>query len=204
MQLIGSYTSPFVRKIRILLEEKGLPFSFLEDIPWNADTRASDFNPLGKVPILIDEDGSTWYDSPVIAEYLEAKHSKKRFIPLNPIAAVQVRQLEALADGVTEAGIAIFLEKKRDLNQQNPGWITRQQGKLSNGLDTLEKTIGERVFLHVDGYSVADIAAGASLGWLDFRLPGLSWREGRPRLAELAERLFAMPAFQSTMPPATG
>jgi glutathione S-transferase len=201
MQLIGSYTSPYVRKIRVLLLEKGLPFSFLEDIPWNEDSKATHYNPLGKVPILIDENGSVWYDSQIIAQYIESRHTMKPLMPAGPIAAVEVRQLETLADGITEAGIAIFLEKKRETIQQNPAWITRQQGKINRGLDTLENKLDGVVWLHNDSFSLADIAAGALLSWLDLRLPGLDWRKNRPKLGEFAERLFARESFKMTTPP---
>jgi len=202
MQLIGSYTSPYVRKIRVLLLEKGLPYSFLEDIPWNENTNAPKYNPLGKVPILIDENGSVWYDSQVIAQYIEALHSLAPLIPAGDIPAVEVRQLETLADGVVEAGIAIFLERKREPTQQNPAWIDRQKGKLTSGLDTLEAKLDGTIWLHADTFSLADIATGVMLGWLDLRLPDIDWRKDHPTLTAYGQRLFARPSFLETLPPA--
>lgn len=200
MQVIGSYTSPYVRKIRIQLLEKGLPFSFLEDMPWNDESRAPKYNPLGKVPILIDENGSTWYDSKVIAQYIEALHSRKPLIPKDALAVVEVAQLEALADGITEAGVAIFLEQKRATMQQNPDWIKRQHGKVRRGLEALESKLEGVLWLHSETFSLADIAAGVVLNWLDFRLPEIGWRTNHPALSVYADRLFARESFRATIP----
>lgn len=201
MQLIGSYTSPYVRKIRILLTEKGLPFSFLEDIPWDADSKAPQYNPLGKVPILIAENGSLWFDSKIIAEYIEALHTSKPLVPSDPLEALHVRQLEALADGITEAGVAIFLEKKRNKEQQSEAWIERQLVKINRCLDVLEAKLDGVEWLHANNFSLADIATGSVLGWLDLRLPGLNWRNQRSNLAAFAERIFNRESFTATHPP---
>jgi len=200
MQLIGSYTSPYVRKVRIQLLEKGLAFSFLEDMPWNEDSKAPKYNPLGKVPILIDENGSTWYDSRVIAQYIETLHSLKPLIPQGPLAVVEVAQLEALADGITEAGIAVFLEQKRATVQQNPEWIKRHHDKVKRGLETLESKLDGVFWLYSETFSLADIAAGVVLNWLDFRLPEIGWRARHPALSVYADRLFARESFSATVP----
>ncbi len=202
MKLIGSYTSPFVRKIRVMLLEKGIPFSLLEDIPWNQDSKAPQYNPLGKVPILIDEQGKTWFDSPVIAEYIEALHAKHMLIPPGKIGAVEVRQLEALADGIVEAGIAIFLERKREIEMQNPDWVTRQHEKIKRGIAALENILGDNNWLHADNFSLADISVGVVLEWLNFRLGDLGWQNDAPKLAVYLERLKGRPSFQETQPPA--
>ncbi|OZG74556.1 glutathione S-transferase [Hahella sp. CCB-MM4] len=201
MKLIGSYTSPFVRKIRVMLLEKGIPFSLLEDLPWSEDSKAPQYNPLGKVPILIDEQGKTWFDSPVIAEYIEALHTKHMLIPPGKIGAVEVRQLEALADGIVEAGIAIFLEQKRATEMQNPEWLTRQHGKIKRGIDALENILGDNLWLHAETFSLADISVGVILEWLNFRLPDLGWQSDAPKLTAYLERLRERPSFQETRPP---
>ena len=108
MKLIVSLTSPYARKIRIVLAEKGLPFDQEVDIPWLAETHVPDFNPLGKVPALVADDGEVWYDSPVIAEYLETLGGPA-LLPADRLAALPVRQAEALADGITDAAVAAFL-----------------------------------------------------------------------------------------------
>ncbi len=202
MKLIGSYTSPFVRKIRVLLLEKGIPFSLLEDVPWDQNSKAPQYNPLGKVPILIDEQGHTWFDSPVIAEFIEALHTKHTLVPIGRLPAVEVRQIEALADGVVEAGIAMFLEQKRSTENQNPDWISRQQTKIERGIAAMEKLVADKEWLYADNFSLADIAVGVALEWLNFRLPDLDWQKGVPALAAYMETLRQRPSFQETKPPA--
>ena len=201
MKLIGSYTSPFVRKIRVILIEKGIPFSLLEDVPWDLNSRAPQYNPLGKVPILIDEQGRTWFDSPVIAEFIEALHAKHSLVPVAKLAAVEVRQIESLADGVVEAGIAIFLEHKRPEEMQNTDWIDRQHAKINRGIAALEKMISGKEWLHADNFSLADIAVGVVLEWLNFRLPTLGWQENAPALTAYLDKLRQRPSFQETQPP---
>ena len=202
MQLIGSYTSPFVRKIRVLLIEKGVPYSFLEDNPWTPETKTTQFNPLGKVPILIDENGSTWYDSNVIAEYIESLNTRVKLLPDAHQPRLEVKQLIALVEGIVEAGIAIFLEQKRSQEKQDQDWIERNQLKTHRGLDALEKALGDNLWLHENQFSLADICAGVVLGWLSFRLPDIDWKSGRPYLEAFATRLFARESFQKTQPPA--
>lgn len=200
MKLVASPTSPFARKIHILLLEKALPFELHASIPWNADTDVSQFNPLGKVPALVADDGMIWTDSPVIAEYLETLSAAPRLIPQDPREAVLVRQTEALADGVCEAAIAIFLEKKRDPAQQSGDWIARQQGKLEAGLQALAQQLGDRSWYHGDQMSLADIAVACFLTWFSFRFAAHDWAQRYPHLAALTARLESRDSFRRTVP----
>lgn len=201
MKLIASLTSPYARKIRVLLAEKQLPFDLEVDIPWSADTRVPDYNPLGKVPVLVDDGGESWFDSPVIAAYLDILAGPD-FIPAEPGAALMARQAEALADGIADAAVAVVLERNRPPQQQGEGFIPRQMGKVARGLDALEARAGAGKGLGSATLTIGDVAAGCALGYLDFRHPDLDWRRGRPVLAGLAERLFARPSFAGTAPPA--
>ncbi len=106
MKLIGSYTSPFVRKISVILLEKRIPFEFVNESPYSESNGVARYNPLGKVPALVTDDGECWFDSPVIAQYLELLGVAPPMIPADPRAALRMRQLEALADGVMEAAQA--------------------------------------------------------------------------------------------------
>ncbi|MDY0013388.1 MAG: glutathione S-transferase [Rhodocyclaceae bacterium] len=201
MKLITSLTSPFGRKIRVLLAEKGLPCDLAVDIPWNADTQVPDYNPLGKVPALVADDGRVWFDSPVIAAYLETLGGPP-FLPADPLAALVVRQTEALADGIVDAAVAHFLEAKRPQAQQDPANLVRQLDKIQRGLAALETraTTGEGI--NGEALSLGDIAAGCALGYLDFRFASLGWRPTCPNLAVLAQLLFARPSFATSLPPA--
>ncbi|RTF88710.1 glutathione S-transferase N-terminal domain-containing protein, partial [Serratia marcescens] len=93
MKLIGSYTSPFVRKISVMLLEKGIAFEFVNDPPYEPGSRVKELNPLAKVPVLIADDGEVFYDSPVVAEYLELLAVEPAFLPAERAAALRVRQV---------------------------------------------------------------------------------------------------------------
>jgi glutathione S-transferase len=202
MKLIVSLTSPYARKIRVLLAEKGIAYDQIVDIPWNAETRVPDFNPLGKVPALVADDGEVWFDSPVIAGYLEAAGRGPRMLPEDPMAAAVVRQTEALCDGILDASVAAFLETKRPAERQDTGTIARQRGKIERALAALAARVAAQRGCNGTELSLGDIAAGCALGYLDFRFAEIDWRRAHPALATLDERLFSRPSFAGTMPPA--
>ncbi|WP_337264757.1 MULTISPECIES: glutathione S-transferase [unclassified Serratia (in: enterobacteria)] len=201
MKLIGSETSPFVRKIAVMLLEKGREFEFVNDPPFEPGSRVVEYNPLGKVPVLIADDGEVFYDSRVIAEYLELQALAPAFLPADRQAALRIRQVEALADGVTEAAATLFRESKRAPEKQDEAWILRQRQKVLHGLDALEKLAQQRALLNAEQLTLADIATGCALGYLNFRRIVPNWCVDRPALIKLAERLFARESFTRTMPP---
>ena len=201
MKLVASLTSPYARKIRVALAEKNLPFELEVDIPWLADTRVPSYNPLGKVPALVADDGELWFDSPVIAEYLDTL-AGPLLLPADRTAALPVRQAEALADGITDAAVAAFLEGMRPTERQDPAAIERQLGKISRGLTTLEARVAQRKGCASEALTIADIAIGCTLGYLDFRFAHLGWRASHPQLKAWAAGLLARPSFTATVPPA--
>lgn len=201
MKLFASLTSPYARKIRIILAEKRLPFELVVDSPWEANTRVPSINPLGKVPALITDDGEVFFDSPVIAGYLETLDATPRLLPTDPLDAVRVRQLEALADGVTDAAVTALLESRRPDGQRSELEMDRQMEKLDRGLDELERRATGRTWLHDDSLGLGDIAVGVALGYIDLRFAHHEWRGTHPALAALADRLFARPSFAGTKPP---
>lgn len=201
MKLVASLTSPYARKIRVALAEKSLPFELEVDIPWLADTRVPSYNPLGKVPALVADDGELWFDSPVIAEYLDTL-AGPLLLPADRAAALPVRQAEALADGITDAAVAAFLEGMRPAERQDPAAIERQLGKIGRGLTALEARVAQRKGCAGEALSIADIAIGCTLGYLDFRFAHLGWRAAHPQLAAWAAGLLARPSFTATAPPA--
>ena len=201
MKLVASLTSPYARKIRVALAEKSLPFELEVDIPWLADTRVPSYNPLGKVPALVADDGEVWFDSPVIADYLETL-AGPALLPADRLAALPVRQAEALADGITDAAVAAFLEGMRPAERQDPAAIERQLGKIGRGLTALEARVAQRKGCAGEALSIADIAIGCTLGYLDLRFAHLGWRAAHPQLAAWAAGLLARPSFTTTAPPA--
>lgn len=202
MKLFASLTSPYARKICIILAEKKLPFELVVDSPWEANTLIPDINPLGKVPVLVADDGEVFFDSPVIADYLETLGVQPALLPGDALAAVRVRQTEALADGICDAAITALLESRRPAEQRSDAVIARQLEKVARGLDVLERRAAGREWLHGDAIGLGDIAVATALGYLDLRFPEFGWRDGRPALAALAARMFARQSFVDTVPPA--
>ena len=203
MKLIGTLTSPFVRKVRIVAIEKHIDLEFVIDIPWNAETKVSEFNPLGKVPVLVLDDGATLFDSRVIAEYLDTVTPVSRLIPEGNRQRIAVKRWEALADGITDSAALIFIERaQRAVEQQSQAWIDRQQQSVMLGLAEMARELAEKKWCTGDLMNLADITVGCVLGYLDFRFPDIDWRTAHPNLAKLAERLNALQPFKDTQPQA--
>lgn len=200
MKLVGSYTSPYVRKIRVILAERAIAHDFLEESAWTATTTVPRYNPLNKVPALQLDDGSCLYDSRVIAEYLDAL-SGGTLIPAEPLARARVRCLESLADGLADAGIAAFLERKREAARQDPAWIARQMDKVRAAIGALEAGLAGKPHFGGAEPNLADIAAACALFWLEFRMPEVAWRKSHPALGAWAARMESRPSFQGSRPP---
>ncbi len=201
MKLIGSNTSPYVRKVRVVMAEKKLDYSFALENVWSADTRIHQSNPLGKVPCLLMEDGSALYDSRVIAEYLDTLTPVCKLLPPNGRDRADVKVWEALADGVLDAAVLVRLEKTlRPQEQQSQQWMARQLGKVRAGLQVMSDKLGENAFCMGKNYSLADVAVGCALGWLTFRFPDIDWRGAHPNLARLHDKLAERASFKDTVP----
>ena len=201
MKLIGSVTSPFVRKVRVVMAEKKLDFTFVQENVWAPDTTIQQTNPLGKVPCLVMEDGSTLYDSRVIAEYLDTLTPVCKLLPPNGRERAEVKVWEALADGVLDAAVLVRLEKTlRPEQQQSQDWIDRQWAKVHAGLRAMSEGLGESPFCMGNHYTLADVAVGCALGWIAFRFPEVAWRGDYPNLARLFDKLSERPSFKDTIP----
>jgi len=200
MKLIGSLTSPYVRKARIVLAEKKIEYEFVLDNPWNADTGVTKLNPLGKVPVLVLDDESTLFDSRVIVEYLDGVSPNNRLLPASGRERIRIKRWEALADGVVDAAVTIVLESKRQENMRDPAWIARHQGKITAGLAALSHDLDDHAWCHGNGLTLADIALGVALGYLSFRMPALEWRTAHENLARLYDKLMTRPSFSETVP----
>jgi glutathione S-transferase len=201
MKLIGSVTSPYVRKARVVLAEKKLDYQFELENPWASDATVSAINPLGKVPCLVMEDGSAMYDSRVIVEYLDTLTPVCKLLPANSRDRANVKVWEALADGVLDAAVLAFIEKRdRAEGARNEAWIARQMGKVRAGLKVMSDNLGEQPFCMGIHYTLADVAVGCALGWLAFRYPDIDWRSDYPNLGRLADKLAERPSFRDTVP----
>lgn len=201
MKLFGSPGSPFARKVRIVLAEKQIPYEYGVARGSAPGSPVPQFNPLGKIPTLVLDDGRAIYDSPVIVEYLDGLGSGPRLIPEAPAERIEVKRWEALGDGITEATVNINHEYREPKEKQrSPEWFERQRAKIDRGLAVMEKDLGAAEFCFGGRFTLADIAAGYALGYLDYALPEVEWRKAHPGLARLAERLFARASFSSTDP----
>jgi glutathione S-transferase len=202
MKLIASLTSPYARKVRIALAEKKIECDLVEESPWTPATSVPGYNPLGKVPVLVLDDGTTLFDSRVIVEYLDTVSPVSRLIPEPSRQRIVVRRWEALADGICDAAATIVLERKRPAKQQSREWLDRQRGKIDLSLKELAEGLGERAWCNGEAYSLADIATGCALAYLDLRHADIDWRGSYPNLVKLAEKLAKRPSFADTVPPA--
>jgi glutathione S-transferase len=200
MKLIGSIASPFVRKVRIVLAEKKIEYEFELDNPWTPDSKTPDFNPLGKVPVLVLDDGTTLFDSRVIVEFLDNASPIGRLLPAENRERIDVRRWEALADGVLDAGVLARLENQRDAKMRNPAWVERQMGKVRSGLAAMDAALGDKPWCTGHSYTLADIAVGVCLGWLDFRFPKVSWKKDHAGLAREFDKLAERASFTDTAP----
>lgn len=199
MKLVIARPSPYARKVRIALREKGIPHEEVVDLPWNPGSAAARLNPLGKVPVLVDGDETVW-ESSIILEYLETLGRAPSLIPADAAGRLAVRRIEALADGVCDAVVLTVLENKRPPGKRSADWLARQRAKVIAGIDALADGLDVREHFVGDGLTVADIAAGAALGYVSFRMPEVLWRRQHPELAAFAKRMEARPSFAETRP----
>jgi glutathione S-transferase len=204
MKLIASLTSPYVRKVRIVFIEKKIDMEMALDDVWSAETKIMESNPLGKVPCLVLEDGSSMFDSRVIVEYADTLSPVGKLIPSTGKEKAIVKTWEALADGILDAAILARMEAAWPPRAPNvsQAWIDRQMHKINVSLTAMSKDLGEAEWCHGNHYSLADIAVGCALGYLLFRFPQIEWQAKHPNLAKLYEKLAKRPSFAETLPPA--
>ena len=203
MKLIGSITSPFVRKVRVVMAEKKLDYQFVDENVWAADTNIGESNPLGKVPCLAMEGAEAMFDSRVIVEYLETLSPVGKLIPTLGRERAEVKTWEALADGLMEAAVLARLEATwdgRDAAERSQAWIDRQFVKVNACVKAMGKGLGDKPFCAGIHLSLADIAVGCALGYLDFRFAQISWRADHANLSRLQDKLMLRPSFQDTQP----
>ena len=203
MKLIGSVTSPYVRKVRIVLAEKKLDYQFVLDDVWGDDARITESNPLGKVPCLVMEGGESVFDSRVIVEYLDTLSPVGKLIPAQGRERAEIKTWEALADGLLDAALLARMEATwvhRDESERSQAWINRQMGKITATLAAMDRSLGEKPYCSGIHLSLSDIAVGCALGYLDFRFSALDWRNAHPNLQKLHDKLMQRQSFLDTLP----
>jgi len=200
LKLVIATPSPFARKARIALLEKGVVLETVIDNPWNPGAQASAHNPLGKIPVLLTPEDGAIFDSRVIVDYAEAKWPAPPVLPGDAMQRVAARQVEAVADGVCDAVVLIVLERARPEGLRSADWVARQRAKVEAGVVDVDGRLGGRPWFVGEAFGLADIAVGCMLGYLDLRLPEFAWRAAAPRLANWFERIGARESFRATQP----
>lgn len=200
MKLISATPSPFARKVRIALAEKGIPFELLTEVPWDDDTCLPRYNPLEKLPVLIPDDGEPLFQSSYILEWMERRHPEPPLLPADDDGILLAKRLEVIADGVCDAVILIMFERMRPSGHESRTWIARQRRKIDGGVAALAEAVGKNRFAAGGRFGLADIAIGSVLGYLEVRFPEKDWRAAYPELAAYADALFARPSFAATVP----
>jgi glutathione S-transferase len=204
MKLIGAITSPYVRKVRIVMAEKKLDYQFVLEDVWNQDTIVKS-NPLGKVPCLVLDGGEAVFDSRVIVEYVDTLSPVGKLIPPSGRERVEVRTWEALSDGLLDAALLARLEANwagRSAEQRCQAWTERQMRTVHNALKAMGQGLGEKPHCAGTHFTLADVAVGCALGYLDFRFPHIDWRGSYPNLQKLHDKLAVRQSFIDTAPPA--
>ncbi len=203
MKLIGSLTSPYVRKVRVVMAEKKLEHELVLDDVWGEDSIVKKYNPLGKVPCLVMDDHGYLFDSRVIVEYLDTLSPVGRLIPQHGRERAATKCWEAIADGILDAAVTIRTETtQRPSDRRHEPWVQRQQDKITAALASMDTTLGEQPFCIGINLSLADIAVGCALAYLDLRFPDIRWQEEHSNLARLYHKLVTRPSFENTRPPA--
>ena len=203
MKLIGSPTSPYVRKVRIVMAEKKLDYQMVLEDVWATNTTIHSFNPLGKVPCLVMEGGEAVFDSRVIVEYLDTLSPVGKLIPTQGRERAEVKTWEALADGLVDASILARLEASwagRSDGERSQAWIGRQMSKIDVALKAMSTGLADKPFCSGIHFSLSDVAVGCALAYLDLRFAQIDWRGAHPNLAKLQERLTQRSSFIDTQP----
>jgi glutathione S-transferase len=200
MRLVLSPNSPYARKVRIALLEKKVPFELVFDQPGSSTSRIQELNPLGKVPVLLRDDGKALYDSPVIFQYVEQAWPEPRLLPVDPGERIEALRWEALCDGICDAAVTVLLERRRAPEKQDPSVVERQSGKVEQALAQAEADFAGRTWAVGRAFGLADIALVAAAGYVNLRAPEL-WQGKYPRLEAHVSRLRERASVAATEPP---
>ena len=200
MKLLGTTTSPYARKVRLVMFEKNITHEFIVDLPREPGSLVPRVNPLGRVPALILDDETCVFDSPVIAEYADSLSDTPILIPRDDaMARMRVKRWEALADGIVDSAVVVRMERIRPEEKQDEGNITRNNDAISRALALAADQLGEREWCEGAAITLADLALVSALIYLDLRQPERDWRGKHPNLAVWCARISARPGVQASL-----
>lgn len=200
MKLLGSHTSPFVRKVRVVLAEKKIECEFVIAAPRAEDSIVPHYNPLGQIPVLLVDEHTPIFDSSVIVEYLDNVTPNNKLFPAPNRERTEVKRWEAVCDGLLDAAVAIRAETLRPKAEQSADFIAKKHAAIERSLAFLSKELGDQSFCMGTHFGHADITTGCSLGYLDFRFPNIDWRGSYANLSKLYDKLALRPSFADTVP----
>ncbi len=200
MRLISATPSPYARKVRIALAEKGLAFELLTEVPWNPDTTVPRYNPLEKLPVLLLDDGTSVYESSYILEWLERRHPTPPLLPPDDDGILAAKRFDVLANGICDAVVLLFFERLRPEAHRSQPWIDRQLRKIHGGVAELARLIADGPFAVGVTFGLGDIAAASALGYLEVRLTEFDWRGLYPALGRYLDGLMQRPSLRDTVP----
>ena len=198
MKLFYAPNSPFARKCRVIIREKGLEVDEVLTMPMDNEPEFLAVNPLGTVPALVLPSSRALCDSTVICEYLDSLPSSKPSV--YPAATGKERwdtlSLAALADGLMDAAVQVVLENRKPEASRSAEWIARKKEAILRTISLL----AHRKFKPVEQLDIGIIAVVCALDYVRFRLPELDWQEKQPELAEWLSKTVQNGAFPGTAP----
>jgi glutathione S-transferase len=202
MKLLGSETSPYTRKVRLVLLEKGLPHTYVIAPPRDPDSPVPKVNPLGRIPTLLLDDGTAVFDSPVICEYLDTLNDSPVLIPrADALARMRVRRWEALADGIMDSAVVMRVESLRPADKQDPATLALHGNAITRALALAASQLERRAWCEGAGLTLADLALVSALLYLDLRQPERDWRGHHPGLAAWAAPILKRDSVRATIAP---
>ncbi len=203
MKLLGTNTSPYVRKVRMVLLEKNIPHEYVVDPPREPGSQVARVNPLGRIPALILDDETCIFDSPVIAEYADTLNDTPILIPRqDAMARMRVKRWEALADGIMDSAVVVRNESLRPADKRDPDIYQRHYDAVTRALAYAAERLGGREWCEGGSITLADLALASALIYLDLRQPERDWRKANPNLASWFDRISAHPGVRATLPKA--
>lgn len=205
MKLFGSTTSPYARKARLVLLEKGLPHEFVVSPPRDPGSEVPKLNPLARIPTLVLDDGTCVFDSPVICEYADTLNDTPILIPrADPLARMRVKRGEALADGIMDSAVAVRIESLRPAEHRDAATLALHGTAITRALEHAAARLAGRTWCEGEALTLADLALTSALLYLDLRQPERDWRRQHPALAAFAARLCARASVRATVVGAQG
>jgi glutathione S-transferase len=197
MQLFFNQTSPYARKVRVVAIEKGLvPQIEMHDLdPWSDPPALLAVSPLSKVPVLVTAQGVALTESDHIARFLDDLVPQPALMPQDASARAEASARMALSQGMIDAAFDSVIERRRPSDKQWPDWIARQHRAIERGL-----AVAATLNCSRERFDLGDIALAVLLGYLDYRLPSIAWREAHPALADWYDAVARREAMQATRP----